>query len=566
MRNLEEQLLKLVRLHQPVKARDLTKILADEFAKPVNRTDINSVLYRFKKENLAKVDDSYQWSLTDHSAAPVSRPLVKPIPTEPTATAPEITFTPEQDAVINLDPNNHLLIRGQAGSGKTTVLAARANKILSATSKGSLLFLTYNAALSTYVKNIFKEAGAQKEVAVKTFHEWSQLCAKELGADTAGWVDTKIRSQILKGKIKQAELKIGKHRLFEIDKEPSLLTWWGEEFAWLYGQHILELNDYLNAERTNRGTSIRVSQEDRRFVWFVFELYQEWLSSTKQQDYDNPAGLLLEKIKENNGVFPESLRYDHVMVDEVQDFDKSWLLAVAKTPRVSLSLAGDLAQKIYRRSFTWRSVGIQVQGGRSRKLSASHRTTQQIMSVAEYLLKNNDISSNEDYTHPSNPIKKGAKVRRLNANTPKEAYEQGYKFIAGNFKRLRTATVAVVLPFTRQMYPAQTALAELGVEAKAVKGSSLGRLSSGIAITTFHQLKGLEFDHVVIMGLHDSQYPGRVLENIAEEDRADQINLMRRIVYMAMTRAKQSVTLVGSTPFCRFFDEVPDELFDEVEH
>jgi len=73
---------------------------------------------------------------------------------------------------------------------------------------------------------------------------------------------------------------------------------------------------------------------------------------TRQEDYDNPAGLLLRALEEQGGIFPDALRYDHLMIDEVQDFDKSGLLAAVKVPRVSLSLAGDLAQKIYRRNFT----------------------------------------------------------------------------------------------------------------------------------------------------------------------------------------------------------------------
>ena len=66
------------------------------------------------------------------------------------------------------------------------------------------------------------------------------------------------------------------------------------------------------------------------------------------------------------------------------------------------------------------------------------------------------------------------------------------------------------------------------------------------------------------MGLHDAQYPGRVLEKLPEEDRDDESNLMRRVLYVAMTRARQGVTLVGSEPFCRFFDAVPTELLERL--
>lgn len=560
----ETQVMKLLRLHAPVKARQLASILGDEFGLHVDRSDVNSLLYRLRTEGAAKVDASYQWSLTKEAVqgGGGAKSKVAKLNTEPAQ--PAITFTDEQQAVINLDPSQHLLIRGQAGSGKTTVLAARAGKILSAMTKGTLLFLTYNTALCAYVKKSFRQAGMKGDIEVKTFHDWSRSTAKAMGFEFAGWVDGKVRSEQLKRLVKEAEEEVGKHRFFELKDAPYLLGWWGDEIAWLFGQHLTRLDDYLAVERTGRGTAVRVTQEDRRFIWNVYELYQEWLEETQQEDYDNPAGVLLRVMMEQGGDLPDEYRYDHVMIDEVQDFDKSWLLVAAKIPRVSLSMAGDMAQKIYRRSFTWVSLGIQVQGGRSRRLSASHRTTRQIMDVAEYLLADNDVTHSADYTAPVRPVKEGEKVRLLLASEAKQAYEKGYDFVASEYKRLRTTSVAVVLPFSRQLYPAQKALEERGLNVKKVKGAGLGGFKGGVAVTTYHQLKGLEFDHVIIMGLHDAQYPGRILESVAMEDMDQEASILRRVLYVAMTRAKQSVTMVGSLPFCRFFEDVPEELFDSI--
>jgi superfamily I DNA/RNA helicase len=368
----ETQLLKLVELHAPIKARKLAAILADEFGMHVDRSDVNSALYRLKSEGKTRVDGSYQWQLNGKAVSLPGKAdnVKKATYTEPTQ--PAIVFTEEQQAVIDLDPSQHLLIRGQAGSGKTTVLAARAGRIISAMNKGSLLFLTYNAALSAYVKKAFAQSGMKGDIDVRTFHDWARNAAKGFGFEFTGWVDGKARSEQIKVLVNEAKDEVGAHRLFELSDAPELTAWWGDEIAWLFGQHITRLDDYLAVERTGRGTAVRVSQEDRRFIWCVYELYEEWLEDTRQEDYDNPAGLLLRTLMERGEDLPDEFRYDHVMIDEVQDFDKSWLLAAAKIPRVSLSMAGDLAQKIYRRSFSWSSVGIQVQGGRSRRLSPNH--------------------------------------------------------------------------------------------------------------------------------------------------------------------------------------------------
>jgi len=543
---------KLLGVSQPIKARQLATILTSEFDLQIDRSDVNSVLYTLQTKGITEINDEYQWSLME---------ALEPEEIDISIDS-NIEFTNEQEAIINLDPTDHLLVSGQAGSGKTTVLAARAGRILSAMNNGSLLFLTYNTSLCSYVQKAFNKSGMKGDIDVKTFHDWSKTTSKSLGFEFKGWVSTKDRTVKIKEFIALAEMDLGEHRLYDLDANPELIKWWNEEIAWIFGQHITRLRDYLSTERTGRGVAIKLLSEDRKFIWFVYEEYQQWLEETNQEDYDNPVGLILRTFMEKGTGLPNNLRYDHVFIDEVQDFDKSWLLAVVKIPKVSLTLAGDLAQKIYKRSFSWSSVGIQVRGGRSKRLSASHRTTKQIMDVAIYLLMNNKVTQNEDYVIPVMPSKNDAKVSMILGDNPRDAYEKGYDLVARKFKLLRTKNVAVVLPFSNQLYPAQKALEKRKLKVIQAKGKKLGLAEGGIFVTTYHQLKGLEFDHVVIMGLHDSQYPGRLLMNIPEEDHEIEEDLMKRVLYVAMTRAKSTVSLVGSNPFCRFFNNIPKSLFD----
>lgn len=45
----EQKILNLVRLHQPIKAREIAQILTKEFNQHTDRSDVNSILYRMKK-------------------------------------------------------------------------------------------------------------------------------------------------------------------------------------------------------------------------------------------------------------------------------------------------------------------------------------------------------------------------------------------------------------------------------------------------------------------------------------------------------------------------------------
>lgn len=534
------------------KARDLATILADEFGRHVDRSAVNSVLYALKAAGDAQPSSDRRWSLTGAGEAVAHEP--------PQPELPDFAFTDEQQAVVNIDASGHLLVRGQAGSGKTTVLAARAGRIVSAMNDGSLLFVTYNAALCASVKASFHKAGLARNVEVCTFHDWARTTAERISGEKKRWIDGRARSEILKKLIAEAAAQ-GRHRLYETRDNDRLLAWWGDEIAWLFGQNIATLAAYKAAERSGRGVSVRVAREDRAAVWQVFEAWCEWLEENDAEDYDNPAGPVLAALQATGGRFADDLRCDHVMIDEVQDFDRSWLLALTQVPRVSMTLAGDLAQKIYKRSFTWRSVGIEVLGGRSRRLSGSHRTTRQIMEVAKRLIENSALASDADWTPPVMPAKSGPPVRLILGRTPKEAYDLGYDFTAREFKRLRAKSVAFAVPFSRQTFAAAKSLGALGLKTKAARGRALGTGGAGVFVTTYHQLKGLEFDHVVLMGLHDAQFPGRFLLNVEDEDLAEEEQILARLLYVAMTRAKESVTLVGSEPFCRLFNAVPRNLF-----
>ncbi len=553
----------IVRTHGPVKARQIVSILTNDYNLNITKSDVNSILYRLKSNEEAIINSSYQWTLDKVNSSPKKNSSNHTCYSSQTPQAnAKFEYTDEQKRIINLDTNGNLLIRGQAGSGKTTVLAARAGNILASVSKGSMLFLTYNTALCSYVRKTFHDANLCKQMRITTFHEWAKTTSKDLGLDFGKWAESRWKAETIKNIIRTTSSETNEHRLYST--ENGLLVWWEEEISWIYGQGIDELDDYLHSERTGRGTSIRISAVDRQIIWDIFQKYNAELDDENFEDYDNAGGLIRKVLKKNNTILPEKVRYDHVFIDEVQDFHQSWLLALAPVARTSLSMAGDLAQKIYKRNFTWKSVGIEVRGGRSRRLGGSHRTTKQIMDIALKMADNVDILNSEDYVIPTIPNKNGPIVTRILRSTPREAYSAGSMYVKEKFGRLRAKSVAVALPINKQAYGAKNGLNKLGVSCEVMKGNSLGKFSGGIVVTTYHQLKGLEFDHIILMGLDDSTFPQKFIEGVKEEDLNDELYCLKRLLYVAMTRAKESLTIIGSKPFCRFFNETLDSSFDDV--
>jgi DNA helicase-2/ATP-dependent DNA helicase PcrA len=71
----------------------------------------------------------------------------------------------------------------------------------------------------------------------------------------------------------------------------------------------------------------------------------------------------------------------------------------------------------------------------------------------------------------------------------------------------------------------------------------LHRDDAALVLATVHGTKGLEFDHVAVVGLDEGRFPSRrSLEESEDPKRA--LEEERRLAYVAWTRAKRSLTLV----------------------
>jgi DNA helicase-2/ATP-dependent DNA helicase PcrA len=64
-----------------------------------------------------------------------------------------------------------------------------------------------------------------------------------------------------------------------------------------------------------------------------------------------------------------------------------------------------------------------------------------------------------------------------------------------------------------------------------------------LLLATAHGTKGLEFDHVAVIGMDDGRFPSA--RSVADaEDPGRALEEERRLAYVAWTRARRSLTLV----------------------
>jgi hypothetical protein len=81
------------------------------------------------------------------------------------------------------------------------------------------------------------------------------------------------------------------------------------------------------------------------------------------------------------------------------------------------------------------------------------------------------------------------------------------------------------------------------VDRHRARVAELRRDDAPLILATAHSTKGLEFDHVAVIGLDAGRFPSaRSLREAAEPERA--LEEERRLAYVAWTRAHNSLTLV----------------------
>jgi DNA helicase IV len=235
---------------------------------------------------------------------------------------------------------------------------------------------------------------------------------------------------------------------------------------------------------------------------------------------------LLDELDELIRGRPKS--FGHVIVDEAQELSPmAWRMLMRRVPARSLTIVGDLAQTgDLSGAASWADAIGPYLGDRWRlaPLTVNYRTPSEVMAVATDVL----AAIDPRLEMPRSVRDSGHRPWRLAA-----APESLADTVAGAAVRLSEQAgdgkLAVIVPADR--------LEELGKAVGSVlPGTALGAdpdLTSPVVVLTVRQVKGLEFDCVLIAD------PDQIL---AESPRG------LNDLYVALTRATQRVGVVHTGP------------------
>ncbi len=436
--------------------------------------------------------------------------------------------TDEQLKIVSRNRPVVELIRGAAGSGKTTTALLRLKSLVrvflsrkereQSTEPVRILVLTYNRTLRGYIDVLARNSVSEThnvEIRITTFAKWAM---RQLG-------NPRI---ICKESRKSLLLSLSS----EISLPDKFIL---DEIEYVMGRFLpSDLDDYLTATRYGRGSSPRVDKNLRQFLLEkVIRPYQQHIDKNNQWDWNDLAVKMADIDLDN--------KYDVVIVDETQDFSANQLRAINRqlAPTHAVTFVVDTAQRIYARGFTWQEAGFIIRPENSKRLEINYRNTIEIARFAAPLV--NGIPIDDDATIPdfSKCIKHGEKPIVISGRF---AFQT--QFVIDHIQRrvdLSKESVAMLHPFGWFRYIKQQ-FDRAGLSyVEITQRSEWPTGSENIAFSTLHSSKGLEFDHVFIIGLDAQVTPH------GSDDEDDSLITLRRLLAMGISRARISVVL-GSKP------------------
>ncbi len=492
--------------------------------------------------------------LAERITSPKSRESFSVVPAEELS---DVLSKPIEDWMVFLHPDQLKLtqrpfsgparVRGAAGTGKTVVAMHRARHLARTYPDRPVLFTTYVNNLPSVFETLFKrfapdEAG---RVEFRNIHSWAFRFLTDHGRRPT--IDISGMNRAFKDALKRAP-KEGVIRTRGLSEH-----YYREEVEWVIkGRGLDTLDAYLSLARTGRGTPL--SQDHRREVWAVHERYCANLRTAGIQDFADVLLDALQLVEQGTGADT----YAAVVIDEAQDLTEvgiRLLHALAGGDRRDgLFMVGDGQQSVYPGGFSLASVGIDVRG-RSTLLKTNYRNTKQILAAAASIVDDTTFDDGEDVLEQgrrSVSVLRDGTAPVLAGYPTTDDHDEALVLAlteACETPDVSAGDLAVLFPSNRLVKEYEATIRSLGMATQQLTKYD-GIPVDAVKVGTYQRAKGLEFKHVFLPRLEPDSIGERKRFNEDEETHAERIELLRRQLFVAMTRARDGVWAgwVGSPP------------------
>nr|WP_318382119.1 DNA helicase IV [uncultured Enterobacter sp.] len=469
-------------------------------------------------------------------------------------------------AVVNGE--HALLVLAGAGSGKTSVLVARAGWLLTRgeAAADQILLLAFGRKAAQEMDERIRERLHTEEISARTFHALAlhiiQQGSKKVPVISTLENDTKARQKLFidawqqQCSEKKAQAK-GWRQWLEEELEWTVPegSFWSD--ATLQRRLAGRLDRWVSLMRMHGGAQaemIASAPEEVRNLFskrvkLMAPMLKAWKSALKAENAVDFSGLIHQAIivlEKGRFISP----WKHILVDEFQDISpqRAALLAALRqqNSHTSLFAVGDDWQAIYRFSGAQLSLTTAFHHyfgeGDSCALDTTYRFNTRIGEVANRFVQQNPYQ----LTKPLNSLTPGDKhAVTLLAQDQLDALLDKLSGYATPDDRI------LILARYHHLKP----------EALSKAATRWPKLQ--LDFMTIHASKGQQAEYVVVLGLQEGQegFPAPARESIMEqallpapEEFPDAEE--RRLLYVAMTRARKRVWLL--------FDKAQPSAFVEI--
>ncbi|MCS4490325.1 3'-5' exonuclease [Corynebacterium sp. ES2775-CONJ] len=474
---------------------------------------------------------------------------------------------PQQRTIITANHKGAARVTGGAGTGKTVVLIHRAKHLMKNAPEARVLMTTYTKSLAESLKlnmNIldprFLEASEPGEAGlwisgIDALISWVMKTASNNEVYTAIKAVTGLeeytRPRPLDSK-KEVSLWEDALLLNSVDLPhgagiPSFLS--AEYEAIILGQNITEMSAYLRAPRQGRGVALNRSQ--RKAVWNIMASFTKKCMTAGRVPFTLLAALAAAVVEQRG----ETL-FDHALIDEAQDFHAGhwrFLRAVTAPGPNDIFLAEDSHQRIYGQRLSLRQFGIETRGRATKKLSLNYRTTKENLHYAVQVLEGVDsenwIDSTDDVDSLSgyHSLRSGPLPLVRHAKTDSEEIDIVAAQIKKWWEEAPDAHIGVLLRSNFKVSQVSTGLEGHGIASQSQLTARNSSDTNTVTVITMHNAKGLEFTHVILMGVSRDAVPQHFrLEGLSDQDRHSRLLQERALLYVAASRARDAMMITMS--------------------
>ncbi len=483
-------------------------------------------------------------------------------------------FNDCQKKAIISEKENILCIAG-AGSGKTTALTKRIEfliKYRSADPKKILAITFTRKARQEMISRLRKDHSAD-EVNIETFNSF---CEKILRKHENIAYQNKVRVISYRDKymiMKNALRKQGIGMDRAIDIYFSFSQKRGktkEQLANIFMNDCFFIRDYLKFKGRNIKDAALDDiepghEKSAELVTGICGFIDSYMEKAGLRDFADQLIDAIDLFEKHKDLIPD---FDHILVDEYQDINSTQIKLIDILSPKNLFCVGDPRQSIY----GWRGSDIKYILNFEEKypgcgiitLNRNYRSTEHIVSLVNTFIENMGLPGLESAAEGEKDIKL---LKFKNENSEFEFIIQ--RILAADVPR---EEIFVLARTNKQLNELSDTMKRRNIK-HVVKSDEMKRsIIAGkgeLTLATIHSIKGMEAEMVFVMGCTSSKFPCRASEHpvidMIKVDEYDKEEEEKRLLYVAMSRAKKSLYISYSGGLSYFIDDNVLEMIDKQE-